>query len=49
MNNVTFELATHDIDAVNGGIICGGACVLGAIAIGIGLFSSGVTIGSALR
>lgn len=49
MNTVTFELQTQDLDAVNGGIICGGLCVLGAIVAGVGLFSGGVTIGAALR
>lgn len=49
MNNATFELAAQEIDTVNGGIICGGLCVLGAIVAGVGLFSGGVTIGSALR
>lgn len=49
MNEATFELSTADLDQVNGGFICGGACVLSAIVIGVGLLGSGVTIGAALR
>jgi len=49
MNVSTFELSATEIDQVNGGFICGGACVLGAIVAGVGLLGSGVTIGAALR
>ncbi|NRA68959.1 MAG: class IIb bacteriocin, lactobin A/cerein 7B family [Pseudobacteriovorax sp.] len=49
MKNKTFEfeLDQKQLEAVNGGIICGGACVLAAVVAGAGLFGTGVTIGTA--
>lgn len=44
-----YELDVNEIEEISGGIICGGACVLGAIVAGVGLFAGGVTIGQALK
>lgn len=44
-----YELNVTEIKEVSGGFICGGACVLGAIVAGAGLFAGGVTIGQALK
>lgn len=50
MNTVTtFELNDTEMDRINGGLVCGGLCVLGAIVAGVGLLSGGVTLGAALR
>lgn len=50
MNQVTtFELSDLEIHDVNGGIICGGLCILGAVAAGATILASGVVVGQALR
>ncbi|GAA0544789.1 hypothetical protein GCM10009098_10400 [Rheinheimera aquimaris] len=41
-------LTQNDIEQVNGGLICGGLCVLGAFAAGAGLMAAGVAIGQAI-
>ncbi len=43
------ELTPNEIDYVSGGFICGGLCVLGGIAAGIGFFTGGYQVGSILR
>ncbi|MFV0335800.1 MAG: hypothetical protein ACK5JR_17215 [Tropicimonas sp.] len=40
-------LDAREIDEISGGFICGGLCVLGGIIAGVGLYATGVTIGSA--
>lgn len=41
-------LSTDELNSVSGGFVCGGVCVLGAIAAGVGLFAAGVSVGQAL-
>jgi len=42
-------LSSLEVQEVNGGLLCGGACVLGAIVAGVGLFAGGVSIGQTLK
>lgn len=51
METKTFELrplSADELNSVSGGFVCGGACVLGAIVAGVGLFAAGVSVGQAL-
>lgn len=47
MTNNMRTLDISEIQEVSGGFICGGACVLGGIVAGVGLFGGGIGIGSA--
>lgn len=50
MNTVTtFELNATEMDRINGGLVCGGLCVLAAIGAGVGFLSGGIALGTALR
>ena len=44
MNTLTYD----EIEQVNGGFVCGGLCMLGAVAAGAGIMAAGVSIGSAI-
>lgn len=48
-NQEMYRLSEDEIAIVNGGFICGGLCVLGAISAGAVLFSAGVTVGQAIK
>ncbi len=41
----SYELMNDEIDAVNGGFICGGLCIAGAAFAAGALFGSGLVVG----
>ncbi|GAA0855142.1 class IIb bacteriocin, lactobin A/cerein 7B family [Aliiglaciecola litoralis] len=43
------QLTKTQLEQVSGGFICGGACVLGAIVAGVGLFTGGMAIGDKFK
>lgn len=47
MSNTLRVLDREEVETVSGGFVCGGACVLGGIAAGVGLFSGGIAVGGA--
>ncbi|WP_237057299.1 hypothetical protein [Microbulbifer sediminum] len=42
------ELTVVEATQVNGGFVCGGLCVIGAISAGIGFMTAGISIGAAV-
>lgn len=45
INPNTCELMSDELDAVNGGFICGGLCIAGAAFAAGALFGSGLVVG----
>ncbi len=41
----TYELMNEQMDAVNGGFVCGGLCIAGAAFAAGALFGSGLVVG----